>query len=265
MANGEQPTQPDQDNSPPDETFNFLDPKTKKQLDLPKNVGDINLQGLIGNVIEKSKTDASRENKKLKSDLEALRLQIEDVSTSKEDLLAKIQEFEDAKLSQEEQAQKKAQREIEKYQKSVAEMQKTADQYKALFEQKSIDTDIYGSIGSHDVFNPEQAMIFFKNRFKPYLVQNENGMYETKVKIPIDGIEEELNVKEAFDKFIAMPENQNLLKNNLQPGGGTSTEGGRKSADGGLEYSRKDLQTNPKLMTEYKTKLKNRENVRIVN
>jgi hypothetical protein len=80
--------------------------------------------------------------------------------------------------------------------------------------------------------------------------------------IEIDGETHQLPPKQAVEMFLAMPGNENLLKNNLMPGANTS-KSGAKSVNGSLVYKRSDIAANPKVRSEYLEKIKKGESVSI--
>ena len=89
-----------------------------------------------------------------------------------------------------------------------------------------------------------------------------DGKYKTVFKMEVDGEERELTAKEASEIFLAA--NPHHLKSSLIQGAGTSTLGGR-SMGGGLVYSRRDMNSNPNLRSEYNKKLISGENVQIID
>lgn len=257
QINGQEPTTTEQ------EVFEFKNPQNGQIVPLPKKVGDVDLQALIGQTIGKSYQNAKKEvETKYNPQLEQLKQAIQSKDATLEELQRKVQEFEEASLSEKERFQKQIEREKNSYLKQLDETSKKAEQFQSYFKNEKMNNEIYSAFSGFELVNPEQTMILLKTIGKAD-VKEIDGTFKTVLTINIDGVNEELTPKEAVAKWLALPENAHHLRNNLKPGGGTSTNGGRKSADGTINYTRSQL-SNPQIRKEYTEKLRRNEPVNII-
>ncbi len=204
---------------------------------------------------------------KNKSDKEikALKDALNDKDVSQAELLQKIQDYEDSKLDVDKQAEVKAQRIIEAANKKATDFENTAKTNYNLFEEKTIETDIYAAFSGHQLNDTEDTMLIIRNRFTPKVVKDEStGRFKTVLIDPNDPDKKEQSAKEAVDAYLSLPKSAHLLASNLKPGGG-SRSGGRIANDGTLVYSDKEMQKNPELRREYHAKMKAGEKVKITD
>lgn len=245
------------------DTFNFKDPQTHTDHKLPKKVGDVDLQVMIGHIIGKSNREAE---KKAETKYKGLVEKIQSESSSQfSELQAKVEELEMEKLTEQEKAEKLAEKKVSEAQKKSDEHKFYAETNWQLFKENKIDNDIISALGKHDLYNPAQTRMVLKQMGEADIVQD-NGSYRTTLKLNIDGEVKEMTPKEAGEYFLAQPENAHHLKNNLRSGGGTNQGGnsGRMGTDGTIHYTRTSLK-DEKVRAEYNKKLRDREPVQIVD
>ncbi len=248
--------------------FKFFDPESKKEILVPEKIkaGDqeIDMRVIMGHLnsgIRKSVSkDIEARNEKRMKELNDL---LANKETTTMELQKKLQEFEDEKLSAEDRAKVAIERERAKFQNDLKKHQEEAVSWRTQFQNERIDNAILGSLPA-SVYNPSQTMLLIKSLLKPELIANDKGGFDTVLSITIDGEEQKLPPKEAIEKFLAMPGNEHHLKNNLNPGAGTSGNGGR-ALNGGLAYKRSEVASNPKIRQEYSSKLMKGENVSLID
>lgn len=238
-----------------DDLVDFKDPRTGEMVKIPKS-----FQSLLGHVAEASR---KRTESELKSRHQS---QIDNSSQTLEELQARLQQLEDEKLSEKDRIKKEADREIAKLKTQLEQTTKTAEDRFNLYKSHKIENDLLSVIGdpSIGVANPTQVLALLKAIGQPDLTQTEAGDFQTILKLNLDGSTvQELNPRDAVTKFLSLPGNSNLLKNNLVPGGGTHTTG--RTTQAGNQYKASDFESNPALKTEYLNRRRNGENVVLVS
>lgn len=240
----------------PAETFAFK--IGDKELQLPKTVGEINLQEAIGQVIGRSRSEAKREYDKTATELRTL---IQNKDTTLKDLQEKLEQMELDKMSVEERAKAEVSRELDKLRKEIEKYQGESKSAVDKYRNEKIENQIMAAISRHpDVNNPQQVALLLRTIGAPDVVADqEKGFDKVVLKLQIDGAMQELSPAEAVDKFLGMPENGHFLKNNLRSGGGSGA-GGRKLPDGTIQYTEEQLR-DPNVRKEMLEKIKRGEKV----
>jgi len=247
--------------------FEWEDPYTKETLRLPAKVKvgekEIDMRITMGHMNGSiRKLVKSEESRKSEGKLKELQDLIASKELTQSELHAKIQEYEDSKLTIEEQFKKSSQREIEKYDKLAKTAQAESAQNFNLFQETKIDNDIYAAFGGFSLSNIEDTKLLIRQKGQAKVVKEADGRYKTVLSFIVDGEQKELSPKEAVDFYLSDPANSHHLKNNLKAGGG-STNGGKTTADGKTAYTRASLQ-NEATRKEYTEKMMKGEAVAIV-
>ena len=252
-----------QADAPP--VFEFKDPKTGMKMVLPEKVGEVNFKGLIGDVIAKSRTDIKRE---LEEKYKPLLEKVSQYEATIPELQAMIQKIEDEKLTEAERNQKAIEREKSSLTAKITASEEKAGTFERMFKDTIEENALLASFSSRaDVYQPDQAFKLLKAEFKVDIVEGEGegrGKYKVVVHMPGEnGTTEELDAKTAVEKWLAMPEHNHFIKSNLQPGAGSSANGGRRDQNGTVYYKASQMQ-NEKIRAEYNSKLKAGESVQLI-
>jgi hypothetical protein len=216
------------------EAFEFVDPKSRRTITLPRKVGEVDVKTLIEGVIEKSNTNAKNQYK----------AQIEE-------LTAKLGDYEDAKqrLSELEtngmSAAEKSKKDLERFQKEAERNKGEAERLRQNLYSEKVGNAVFKELGQiKDLVDINKAEKLFNIECKPKLVES-NG--EFSVVAEYDG--QALSLSEARAKWIARDDNKFLLKNTLNPGGGSA---GGQSQPGTKTMKRNDFSAmNPRQQMEF--------------
>ncbi|WP_078124016.1 hypothetical protein [Leptospira alexanderi] len=149
-----------------------------------------------------------------------------------QELVTKIQELELEKLPEKERETIRLGGELAKL-KGLHEVEsKNSARYKTLFYDNAIQTAINAALSSHELYDAEQTVQLLRVYGKPALIEDANGGFRVVLNMDFDGNGvQEFDPKEGAAKWLGLPKNANLLKNNLSPGAGTPSGG--KSGPGG--------------------------------
>ncbi|TGK12851.1 hypothetical protein [Leptospira stimsonii] len=177
--------------------------------------------------------------------------------TEYQELLAKIQELELEKLPEKERETARLNGELAKLKGLHETVSKDSVRYKTLFYENAIQTALNSALSGHDLYDTEQTAQLLRVYGQPKLVEDPtNGSYKIVLNMDFDGNGvQEYDPKEGAAKWLGLPKNANLLKNNLNPGAGTSTKTGQLRTDGTVTYKRADLQK-PEVRKERAEKIK---------
>lgn len=176
----------------------------------------------------------------------------------------KLNELELQKLPEKERETAKLKSDYLKLNTDFATISKKAERYEVLFKENAINTALNEALAGHDLYHPQQALQLLKAVGQPKLFEDQNGSYKITLNLDFDGNGlQEFDTKEGIAKWLGLPQNANLLKNNLQPGAGTSVKGGLSQPGGGLAFKRADLQ-NPEIRQQYQAALKQGKDVTII-
>jgi len=248
-------------------TFEFLDPKTKAKLKLPEKLGDVNVKELLGSIIEKSKMDVKQ---KFEEQYKPILEQVNLLSGKNSELEAAIQKIEDDKLSDSEKALKTIERERNAAATKITEHETRAKTFETMFKETVEENALLSGFSSRaDVYQPDQAYKLMKAEFPVEVVDTNEGegrrKYKVIIKMPNEqGAVEDLDPKTAVERWLAMPEHNHFIKSNLQPGAGSSMNGGRRDVSGTVIYKRSQMQ-NEKVRKEYALKIASGESVQLVD
>jgi len=249
-----------QEQAEPQPSFDYTDPKTGATIKLPAMVEGQDLKQLMDRASASARISTES---KLKTKYRELEEMVRDKDSNYQALQEKLEQIEDEKLTADDRAKKQYSREVEKAQKEAATLAARADQNFNLFQETKISNDLYGAFAGYELSNIEQAMLILRSQGQAALVEVD-GKYSTQLKMMIDGELVELSPKDAVAKWVALPENAHFLKNNLRPGGGTSSKGGSLNSDGQLVYKRSQLH-DPAIRKEFNDKLSKGETPEIVD
>ena len=190
-----------------DEVFEFVDPKTRRTVSLPKKLNEIDMKSLIEGVIEKSKTNAKEQ---YKSQIEELTAKVSDY----DDLKNRLSEVETSGLTASQKAAKDAERVAKEAEKHKAE----AERLRASLHSEKVNNSVFKALGqTKGLIDINKAATLFNAEAKPKLIEK-NGEFLTVAEI--DG--QELDIAEAYSKWIARDDNKILLQNTLSAGAGSA-------------------------------------------
>ncbi|EMK02834.1 hypothetical protein LEP1GSC166_1897 [Leptospira kirschneri] len=207
-------------------------------------------------------------NKSLRTMESDLKILKETASNAKgaeyQELLTKIQELEYEKLPEKEREAARLSGELAKL-KGLHEVEsKNSARYKGLFYENAISTALNSALSGHDLYDTEQTLQLLKAFGQPKLTEDANGAIKIVLSMDLDGNGvQEYEPKEGAAKWLGLSKNANLLKNNLQPGAGTSVKGALSQPGGGLAFKRTDLQ-DPAIRQQYQAALKQGKDVTII-
>jgi len=198
--------------------FKIFHPTLKTEVVLPEKIGEgesaIETKGLIEAIIGKSRAEHRGE---LTRKIQEYETRLGDYEETKRQL----EELETANMT----AAQKAQRDAERTANETKKWQTQAQELQNALHSERLDNALYKMVGSNpEIFNADQTMKLFKAEASPRLIDDNGNLKPVAV---LDG--QELDMSEAFKKWIAKETNANLLKNKLTPGGG-SNGGQRQTA-----------------------------------
>ncbi len=196
------------------DTYAFKYPLSQKTVVLPAKIGDIETKKFLEDVIGQS-------NGRFRKDIEELTQKAATVDT----LQAELDELRLQSLPAEQRKAKELENKLSKQESALKaerdKIQKLEDDLKA----KRLALAITSEVGkmSADLVSPEDAATLFRAQCSPALVQDGENFKEV---ARIDG--EEIELSEAWKKWVSQPSKAHLLKNQLSPGGGSA--GGQRSS-----------------------------------
>jgi hypothetical protein len=244
----------------PADHVKITDPVTKKEIIVHKDV-----EKSIGHFISTTRGATQKEIEgKYKSEIAKRDEIISNTNLTLAEKEAALEKLNEAQLSNEDRLKKELDRSTKKLSDELGKTKQEKDAIASKLHQKIINSDIYTALSGFPVWDAEQTMALMKMTGNPQ-VKEIDGNEVTIFIAKIDGTERELSPREYAEIYLADPKHANQLKNNLIPGGATSSQGGRSDGRGGLIYSRKEMSSNPTLQKEYNEKLLKRENVRLVD
>lgn len=189
------------------EIYEFEDPATGKAVKLPLQVGDVNIKSLIENVIARSNAKAK---KQYREEIETMKSRLMDFEETK----SRLEELETKTLP----AAEKEKREIEKIRQEAIKYKSESENILSALASEKLNNSIYKAAIKHpEIVDTSITTDLFMARCAPKM-RNEGGEY--KAVANIDG--EEMDVVTGFSRWLQKPENKILLKNNLNPGGGSA-------------------------------------------
>ena len=195
------------------EAFEFLDPKSRRTVTLPRKVGEVDMKTLLEGVIEKSNTSAKNQ---FKAQIEELTAKLSDYEEAK----SRLAELETTGMS----AAEKSKKELERFQKEAERNKTEAERLRNNLYAEKVGNAVFKELGQiKNLVDINKAEKLFNIECKPKLVES-NG--EFSVVAEYDG--QELSLSEARAKWIARDDNKFLLQNTLAPGGGST--GGQSQA-----------------------------------
>lgn len=250
------------------ETFEWEDPHTHEKILMPEKVkvGDkeINIREKIGHMNSGIRKVLQNEiTKKSEAKYQELQTMLNDKNITVEQLQSKIQEFEESKMSMEEQIKAQSKREIDMANNFAKTKEQEAITNYNLFQETKIDNDIYGAFSGFSLSNAEDTKLLIRQKGNAKVVKDETtGQFKTVLTFNVDGEAKELTPKEAVELYLADPNNSHHLKNNLRAGGG-SVSGGKATKDGKIGYTRSSM-NDPATRAEYNAKNKKGEPVAII-
>jgi hypothetical protein len=238
------------------EIFEFMDPVTRKTVDLPKTIDGVDLKSLLGHVISSHRNETKKKIAKLESDVENYRVKAEELESE-------LQEISDKNMTDDD----KRKREEDKLTRQLQELESRADNNWNLFKQNQIENDLYKAMAGHDLCNAQQTMMLLKSLGSPDIV-DEEGRYKTVLKMTLPDesgeiTEQELEPAEAFKKWISLEENRHLLKNNLRAGGGSNNVRTGGDSQPITSFTREDLANNPEARKALLQRIKKGESLNI--
>lgn len=190
--------------------------------------------------------------------------QLEEERKAKADLEARLQQLEDEKLTASEKEKAAIERAQKKAMDEAAAAREEASTNRRLYESHKMDTDIRDALSGFELFNPKQVAVMLRAWGSLVMERDESGIDRTFVVVRSEsGEEERLSPREAAGRFLALDENQNLLKSSVKTGAG-STAGGKIGVGGVRLYTREEL-ANPKTAQEYMARSKRGEAVGIAS
>lgn len=236
VQNAGQP-QTQQDTVPEMPLVDYKDPKTGAVYKIPKGAMDA-----FNTQFKLARTSAEGETKKK---YESILAEYQQKTISLEEMTAKIQQMEEANLSESERLKKELERTNKTKELELKTTKELADKNFSLFKNHKIENDLISAVTSTgngiEVVNPAQLALLLKTIGNADLIE-ENGSYVTKISLTIDGENVTMSPKEAVQKFLSIPENFHHIKNNLKSGGGSTSAGVRQNGTGQSVFSRGELQ-----------------------
>lgn len=205
--------------TPEAEVFEFKNPKTHRTITLPKilktDAGEVEFQPFLEAIIEKSKTD---ERNKSRAKMEELELRVKDF----DEVQARLSDLESNGLS----AAQKAAKESERITKEVERAKAEAERYRKSLHEEKVSNAVLKVLGdTKGLVNINKAATLFNAEARPKLIEK-NGEFITVAEY--DG--QELEISDAYAKWIARDDNKILLQNTLQSGAGST--GGQSQVQG---------------------------------
>lgn len=202
-----------------DDTYSFKYPLSGKTVVLPKKIGAIETKDFLEDVIGQSNGKFRKE----------YRTQIDELTqkaATAETLQARIDELELKLLPEEARKAKELENNLKKQESTLKlerdTVQKLTEQLKG--EKLGNAISAAASTTAGDLVSPEDAVTLFRAQCSPALVQDGETF---KAIAKIDG--EEMDISEAWNKWLSSPSKAHLLKNQLSPGGGSA--GGQRSSN----------------------------------
>lgn len=190
-----------------DEVYEFVDPKTRRTLTLPKVINGVDLKVLHEGIIEKSNTSAKNQ----------FRAQIEELTAKTadyDDMKSRLSELETSGLS----AQQKAAKESERILKESEKLKAEAERYRKSLHSEKIGNAVFKVLGqTKGLVDINKAATLFNAECKPRLIEK-NGEFIAVAEY--DG--QELDIAEVHAKWIARDDNKILLQNTLTSGAGST-------------------------------------------
>lgn len=209
--------------TPEVEAFEFLDPKTRRTVTLPRKVGEVDMKTLLEGVIEKSNTSAKNQ---FKAQIEELTAKLGDYEEAK----SRLADLETSGMS----AAEKSKKELERFQKEAERQKGEAERLRNNLYAEKVGNAVFKELGQiKNLVDINKAEKLFNIECKPKLVES-NG--EFSVVAEYDG--QELSLSDARAKWIARDDNKFLLQNTLSPGGGST---GGASSIGTKQMRRADF------------------------
>jgi len=210
------------------DTYAFKYPQSQKTVVLPAKIGNLETKKFLEDVIGQSNGQRRAE---YKTQIEELTQKAATVET----LQARIDELELQLLPAEQRKAKEYETKLSKQESAIKAERDTIQRLENDLRSKNLALAITSEVGkmSADLVSPEDAATLFRAQCSPALVQDGEN-FKTVAKI--DG--EEMELSEAWNKWISSPSKAHLLKNKLQPGGGSA--GGGRAVAGVKEMRRAD-------------------------
>ena len=198
-----------------DEVYEFVDPKTRRTLTLPKKINGVDLKGLHEGIIEKSNTSAKNQ---YRTQIEELTAKVSDY----DDMKNRLSEIETSGLT----AAQKAAKENERILKDAEKHKGEAERLRASLHAEKVGNAVFKVLGTtKGLVDINKAATLFNAEAKPKLIEK-NGEFITVAEY--DG--QELDISDAYAKWIARDDNKILLQNTLQSGAGSN--GGHSQVQG---------------------------------
>ena len=252
-----------------EETFEFMDNHGTK-YDVPKVIkygdSEIPIQVLIGSAISKSRKETQS---KVESKYADVIKEMNAIKGEYEDTKSKLEEIENKNNPETNTEVIKLRKDLERFQKEKEVKEKEAQNNLEKYKKERINGEFHKGLTGYDLYNYDQATKIFMNDVDiEYLEEDGSSKIKVRANLPTDSgdfQEIEGNVKEVFGKWIGLPSNSYLLKNTLNPGGGTTKTGATRTGNGSLVYKRSQLSSNPEVRKEYNAKRKEGLDVSIID
>lgn len=209
------------------DAFEFVDPKSRRTITLPRKVGEVDVKSLLEGVIEKSNTNAKNQ---YKAQIEELTAKTSDY----DELKSRLSDLETNGMS----AADKSKKDLERFQKEAEKERNEAKLLRESLHSEKVGNAVFKELGQiKNLVDINKAEKLFNIECRPRLVES-NG--EFAVVAEYDG--QELSLSDARAKWIARDDNKFLLQNTLSPGGGST---GGASSIGTKQMKRADFFAQP--------------------
>lgn len=209
------------------DAFEFVDPKSRRTITLPRKVGEVDVKSLLEGVIEKSNTNAKNQ---YKAQIEELTAKTSDY----DELKSRLSDLETNGMS----AADKSKKDLERFQKESEKERNDAKRLRESMHSEKVGNAVFKELGQiKNLVDINKAEKLFNIECRPRLVES-NG--EFAVVAEYDG--QELSLSDARAKWIARDDNKFLLQNTLSPGGGST---GGASSIGTNQMKRADFFAQP--------------------
>ncbi|EMO57784.1 hypothetical protein LEP1GSC161_0339 [Leptospira santarosai str. CBC1416] len=199
---------------------------------------DLSINGTVHKVpkaVSQIFGNLNRDLRTANSDLKVLK---ETVASSNgpevQELREKLQELEFQKLPAKEQETAKLNAELSKLRSSHDSETKKSLRYETLFRENAITAALNTALSGYKLYGgPTKALQLLSLNGQPKVLEESDGKFRVVLNMDLDGNGVlEYDPIEAVKKYLALPENANLLENSLQPGAGTPSGG--KAGPGGV-------------------------------
>lgn len=224
--------------SPPKEMMQMKDPVTNEEVTIPKELESF-FNHTISGTRGKIKTELQEKYQSLMQEVET---KLKEKENENSEILQQLTKMKEQDMTAEERAKEQLKRLMQDNEKKLDTTAKERDNWKNLYFQHKITSDIYTSFGDVGLCNPEQTAYLFQKEGRAEIREKLNnlgektGEWETMMSIFIkdkDGNSQELtgSPAELFQKWINQPHNAHHLANNLRPGGGSQYGGDSSKID----------------------------------